>query len=366
MYNPFLERTKSAISALIKHVHTSENFRTALLDNALRCAAETPCFDLGIGAEQAPDRVAWRVIDHCAVVTRIYAIYEQFCSEMIREHLGLLQSRIPFSQLPDEIKASYRLGISKILEKKDGPRFGDIDLNRLVEGYHAALSDSKYTIEPRAMLMQEQNLRLPELQRYMKSCGIENMSSWIEKHRAVLAFFETGDRLTASAESELSEIIKYRNDAAHGSLDISDILHVNVLVEFCEFISALCEAISERVQLSGLLLLKDKGFVEKRGKLTESLRDGTVFIGKMTGGFEIGGTVYLCGESYCVERMVTSLQIEGQPHDRVLLEEAAELGMMFDIPAKKNVVLFRFNEAPPVPEQLVVAQMADESPTAEV
>ena len=104
--------------------------------------------------------------------------------------------------------------------------------------------------------MQEQNLRLPELQRFMSACGIDGTSSWIEQHRSVKSFFSSGDRLTASAESQLVELIKYRNDAAHGSIDISDILHQNVLIEFCEFVDVLCEALTERVQLSGLKLLE--------------------------------------------------------------------------------------------------------------
>ena len=167
---------------------------------------------------------------------------------MIREHLSLLQSKISFSDLPNSIQSSYRVGIAKILDRKDGPQFGDLDLGQLISGYNSALSGDDYTLEPRAMLMQEQNLRLPELQRFMSACGIDGVTTWVEQHRAVTAFFTSGGRLTASATSEMVELIKYRNDAAHGSIDISDILHLNVLIEFCEFVGVVCEALAERIQ----------------------------------------------------------------------------------------------------------------------
>jgi hypothetical protein len=70
----------------------------------------------------------------------------------------------------------------------------------------------------------------------------------------------------------MAELIKYRNDATHGSIDIGDILHVNVLIEFCDFVAAVSEALAERVQLAGLHSLKPHGHVRERGKVTEFLR----------------------------------------------------------------------------------------------
>lgn len=345
MYNAFLQRTAEAIFALGKHIQTSDRFRTAAFDDKLKCAALSPCFDPALtNRETMADSVQWRIIDHCAAVTRIYAIYEQFVHEMVREHLGLLQGILPFSQLPGAIQTSYRLGLSKILEKKDGPRYADLDLSKLVDGYGLALRGQAYSLEPRAILMQEQNLRLPELHRFMSASGIEGISAWIESHRAVRDFFQAADRLGASAEKELSELIKYRNDASHGSIDIGDILHVNVLLEFCDFILAVCEAIAERVQLAGLQALKPHGHVTERGRITESLKADTVGIGKMIGGFSKGLTVYLCGETYCLERQVVSLQLNGVDHETVRLGEGTEVGFMFDGPGKKNSIIMVIEE----------------------
>lgn len=340
MYNAFLQRTKETINALGKHIRTSDRFRAAVFDNSLTCTAGTPCFDPMLAStEAAPDRLEWRVIDHCAAVTRIYAIYEQFTHEMIREHLSLLQSRLAFSDLPLPIQSSYRLGIARILDKKDGPRYADLDLLELIGGYDKALHGLGYKLEPRAMLMQDQNLRLSELNRFMCACGVDGMAAWIEKHRLVVDFFASDDRLSGSAESQMAELVKYRNDAAHGSIDIGDILHPNGLIEFFEFVSCVCEAIAERVQLSGLQSLKLSNHAQERGKIAESLRGGTVAIGEMTGQFEVGSTIYLCGENYCLERSITSIQLEGVPHERINLTVATEIGLMLDAPGRKNAVI---------------------------
>lgn len=360
MYNAFLQRTKETIAALGKHIQTSDRFRAAVFDNVLKCASETPCFAPELGStETAPDRLEWRIIDHCAAVTRIYAIYEQFAHEMIREHLGLLQGRLLFADLPDQIRSSYRTGIAKILDKKEGPRFADLDLAQLISGYDRALTGKAYALEARAMLMQEQNLRLPELQRFMKACGIDDVVKWIEQHRAVQDFFAADDRLTASAASEMTELIKYRNDAAHGSIDISDILHVNVLIEFCDFIAAVCEALAERIQLAGLQSLKPHSYVKERGKVAESLKGDMVAVGPMTGPFKVGSTVYLCGDTYCLERSIVSLQLEGVSHNKVRLTTPTDLGMMFDAPGRKNAVIMMVE-----PVQALAVVDGDESNAA--
>lgn len=337
MYNAFLERTQEAISALRRHIHASDRFRTAVFEQTLRCAAAAPCFDPELGSiEAAPNRIEWRIIDHCAAVTRIYSIYEQFAHEMIREHLSLLQGRLAFNELPEKIRSSYRGGVAKILEKIGGPRFAALDVGQLIAGYHDALSGNPYTIEPQAMLMQEQNLRLPELDRFMRACGIDDVSGWVEAHPAVEAFFATGGRLNATAATEMAALIGYRNDAAHGSIDIGDILHINVLTEFCDFVGAVCEALAERVQLAGLRSLQPNGHVLERGKITESLKGGAVAIGKISGAVGVGNTVYLCGENYCLERTVTSLQVEGKQFENVDLGVPTEVGLMFDGAFKKN------------------------------
>lgn len=347
MYNAFLQRTKETIAALNKHIRTSERFRTAVFDSTLKCSTAPPCFDPMLGSIQlAPDAVEWRILDHCTAVTRIYAIYEQFAHEMIREHLGLLQGRLSFADLPQKIQVSYRQGISEILDKKDGPRFNDLNLEQLISNYDRALRGKSYTLEPRAMLMQEQNLRIPELERFMVACGIDGTTNWIEHHSAVRDFFSREDRIAASATREMAELIKYRNDAAHGSIDIGNILSVDGLIEFCDFVSAVCEALAERVQLAGLHTLREHGHALERGKVTESLRDGMVAIAEMTGSFKVGSTVYLCGQSYCLERSLTSLQLNGVSHVEVDLQSPTELGMRLDAPGRNNALIMSINPAP--------------------
>lgn len=347
MYAAFLEKTQKSIEALKRHLATSDAMRSAIHEKALSCKGIMPCFDASpLSIEVAPDRIEWRIIDHCAAVTRLYAIYEQFAQEMIREHLALLQKHVAFDDLAEDLKSAYRRGFASILEKKEGPRYGHLNLSSLVEQYSNALSGKPYNLEPLALLIQEQNLRLPELTRLFAASGIANINTWVDKHRSVKSFFEQGERLGASSEHELLELIKYRNDAAHGSINIDELPGLDYLYEFCDFISAVCKAISERVQMTGLECLLDRGGALHQGKVNQCIKSDKVLIGEMTGNFTVGDTIYLCGDDYCIEREVVSLQIDGVNHSEVFLEEPTELGLAIDKPGRKKAKIIAIVSAP--------------------
>lgn len=340
MYTAFLERTQQSIEALKQHLATSEAMRSAIQNNSLSCGGGPPCFNLpSLLSASAPDRLEWRKIDHCAAVTRIYAIYEQFAHEMIREHLALAQSHLAFPDLPNELIKSYRNGIATILEKKDGPRYGHLSLLDLIEQYHLGLSNEEYTLEPLALLNHEQNLRLPELARLFAACGMPSIDTWIKKYRSLQEFFDTAERLSGSAEHEMLELIKYRNEAAHGSINVDDILGLDYLYEFCDFVAVICEAISEFVQLKGLDLLIAGGAADFRGKVDECIKADRVLIGTMTGNFRIGDTIYLCGETYSVPREILNLQLEDADRSHVALSEPTEIGLEIDKWGRKKATV---------------------------
>ncbi len=340
MYGAFLARTQLAIEALVKHIQTSDRLRNAVLDNAIKCSASVPCFESDIvAAATAPDGVHWRIIDHCTAVTRIYAIYEQFVHEMIREHISLLQGRLAFSDLPQKIRDSYRRGLAKIIERIDGPRYQDVDLAQIISGYSGALSGGQYTIEPRAILMQEQNLRLAELHRFLGDSGIDGVQDWLSQHPSVRRFFSLGDRIAASVATELSELIKFRNDAAHGSISVSDIMGVGSLVEFCEFISAMCEAISELVQKAGLDELVRHNHARSVGRVESSLKDGLVAITNPSGSFLKGSTIYLCTPTQCVERTIVNIRINDEDFEQIQTDGKKEVGFLLDAPCRKGAVI---------------------------
>jgi hypothetical protein len=327
MYSAFVERTERSIDALRRHLITSDAMRSAIHDGLLVCKSEESSFDQRFSRDSAPTTSDWRVIDHGLAVTRIYVVYEQFAHEMIREHLVLMQNNIKFIDLPQNIQNSYRNGIAEILSKKDSSRYKDLDLTAIVTQYHNALTGGDYIFEAKAMLIHEQNLRLAELNRLFSGSGIGEIGGWIDRHRSLEEFFKKDSRLNASAEREMAQLVEYRNDASHGSVSVDNILALDYLLEFCDFIAALCDAISQLVQLIGLKFLSEAGRAITLGRVSELLKNNTVLIFEMKGKLSVGDTIYLKGNNYCFEREVISIQIDDVNQTRVDLAVPKEVGV---------------------------------------
>jgi hypothetical protein len=343
MYSAFLEKTSKRIAAVKQHLELSQQIRTTTEDGTLAQIANLDWASKLLSV--APDRLEWRLIDHCSAVTRIYAIYEQFAHEMIREHLSLVQKLLPYKNLSDELKATHRRGMSTILEKKDGPRYGHLNLLDLIREYNNALTEQPYALEPVAFLLQEQNLRLPELNRLFAGCGISDISTWIESSQPITQFFAQGGRLGGNAEHELRELINYRNDAAHGSIEISDLPGIDFLREFCDFTLAMCEAMAEKLLLESTNRLIDAGKASVCGKAKECLKDGEVIIIKVVGKLAVGDEVVFQGKNYCLLAKVTSLQIDNAPQESVELIGDTEVGIGLSSKCPKNARVIRLISA---------------------
>jgi hypothetical protein len=349
MYVGSLLRLEGSINAVKRHLQTSEALRGLVANRSLTCRASTPCFDVATLADEPPDTVEWRIIDHCSAVTRLYALYEQFAHELIREYVTFLEGNFRFNELEPEFKTYYRAGLGRILEKKDGPRYGALSLETLIENFHLALAgDDGYRLEPAALLIQEQNLRLPELSRLFKNCGIEGVQGWVAGHPDMETFFKDQNRVAAGPENELARLIDYRNEAAHGGQSVDDVVGLEVLQEFSDFTFRLCQVLAERAQLALLKKAEQKQLAVHHGSVTELRRQSTVIIAPMVGDLRIGQVIYLVGQSHCSRRTIISIRLDDVDKDRISTTEATEIGLGLDGRGKRGAKIVSMV----LPEQL--------------
>ncbi|WP_230968044.1 MAE_28990/MAE_18760 family HEPN-like nuclease [Nostoc sp. WHI] len=197
--------------------------------------------------QDIPKAREWRVYDHCAVVTRLYAIYERFVEELISDWLILLPGLYPrYSDLEETIRNNHQLGVGKLLTELNKNRYEHLSSKKVMQGlFYGTTGEKEYELLPDAFLIHEQNLRRETLERLFANAGISNAWAWVEKHRSIKYFLEEIRGNQNTAEGELNEFISYRNDAAHGFPD--DVLGASALLELCDFVDALSQALAELV-----------------------------------------------------------------------------------------------------------------------
>lgn len=296
-----------------------------------------------------PDINYWRVYEHCAVVTRLYAVYERFVENLISDWLQFLPDVCPdYLNLEDSIKNAHRSGVGRLLCNLDKPRFEHLTVEAVMRGLFDGITGGEtYKLLPDAFLLHEQNLWRKILEELFKSVGIQNSWHWVEKHRAIKQFIEEVRASDNTAEGELQLFISYRNDAAHGT-PVDNILKANALLQLCDFIENLCQALAELVLYHIITKQTIVGQAKCIGKITRWFPEPKAARAKVQEIILDGGTsLFLLNEqsSYCCLAKIESLMLEETLENWVAVEqvnatEEIEVGLKFNIEARKGLQIY--------------------------
>jgi hypothetical protein len=345
MHAALLTRSIDAISAVRKHISFSANLRSQVGADALVCkSGGAKCYDVGELLGESADVTSWRVIDHCAAVTRSYALFESFVLQILREYLAFLTKSYTFAELGPDFRAKYVRGLGKILSEHEKQRYQNLDVASVIAAASDALAGrAGYQLQAEALLRADQNLRMSEIQRLFAQCGLDNIEAWIGSHLAVKDFFSEESRLSETAVSELKQIVDYRNEAAHG--DVDDVLGAEVLVEFTHFFEALCKSINDFVQYDTLRRAKALGQATVVGVISERFREDIVVAKVRNATISVGDVLYVLGNNLTMTADIRSIHVNDVKVDSIVVVEETEVGLRIGVRAREGCELISF--APP-------------------
>ena len=345
MFDQLLRETRMNINTVHSMIYTNENLRNIIFtEDTVRQQLEYN-FQFADLVKNTPNEIDWKVYDHCATVTRLYAIYERFVEDIISEWLRLLPELVSsYSKLENKIQTTHREGVGRLLLDLNKSRFQHLSAEKVVQSLLSGVTDSQpYELLPEAFLLYEQNLRKEQLEKLFPSVGIENSWKWIKNHRSIKNFVEeiTGDQSTA--EAELKKLIDYRNDAAHGAVSIDEILGTQELLDLTSFVKALCKALIELVTYYVISRKEVIGTAKNIGKITEWFskpKAAVATINNIT--LSVGDQIWLVNESnsYCQLAKIESLKLDDISQTTINIGSETEVGLRFNTEARQGLSLY--------------------------
>lgn len=327
MYDALVERNTGALAALREHISFSDRVRAQVGKEEVKAI---------VGAHA--DLTAWRVIDHCSAITRTYALFEGFVMQLLKEYLAYVSTSRKFADLGGDFKIRYTRGIGQILVDQNKIRYKNFDIDLLISDLTKAIAgENVYTIHSAALLRTESNLRMAELDRIFAHCGLDGIKSWIDRHPSVIDFFQSEQRLSQTAESELQQIVEYRNEAAHGEVD--QVLGAEVLVEFTTFFETLAVGIAGFVRM--MIVKQNRAFGKLRvlGKITEKYHDDIIVAKITNASLAIGQEIYILGKEKILIGKIGSIQINDVNHQEFTVLDETEVGLTIGVNAKAGYEL---------------------------
>ena len=354
MFEGLLNNLKDEIKTIRSIINISEKLREIIADNPSQLNTE----DLKYLQANAPLGDKWLVNDHCSSITRLYALYENFVENLVRDWIILLpQLYSCYQDLPESVRNKHQTGCATLLGNENKRnRFDSLSERDIIKNLFDTeyKNTTKYNLTSAAFLLHEANLRKDQLTRLLVDAGISATDSWqwIENHKKVKNFIDNNSR--GSVENELKNFIELRNNSAHGK-EIDTVLNANELLQLCDFVEAICQAMSELVLYCFVDRKKKIGKLQKLGEIVNWYQQKKACAIKISDEpqepnkrLEVGKKVFLVSENkkICQNAIIESIQInkngKNTPRRRIPIREIkdSEIGLKFDKESQKGLEVY--------------------------
>lgn len=346
MFQELLSKAKNNIFTVRYIIKTNENLRRIVSSNIDKQFTKSDDYLelLKEIKQDVPEMTEWRIYDHCAAVTKLYAIYENLVEDSIREWLSLLpQLYLNYIDLEERIRNTHKLGVGRLLLDLNKNRYDHLTIEDVLNGLYIGINNqTNYELLPDAFLFHEQNLRRDILDKLLADAGISNSWAWIDKHKSITNFVKEVRGSQNTAEGELNELISYRNDAAHGT-SIDDFLRSNALLELCDFVESLCQSLNDLFVYQVIRQKIKNGEATKIGKITEWFNKPKAGVAKVNNTtLYVKCNLYLVSQniSWCQSAIIESIEVDDNSVEEINVDSEIEVGLKFDVDAREGLDLY--------------------------
>jgi len=317
----------------------------------------------------APNRLVWQIYDHCAALTRLYAVYETFVEELATEYLRLLPALYEqYEKLPDPILRQHRIGIAQILLKVgDAGPYRELQERDVVAHLADGLAgDRPYALLPNAFFIDRQNYRLDALVRLFGCLGVGELSGRLHRHPVLQRFLREQRGESTTLDAELSAFVQRRNEAAHSHVD--EIIGLDEFHSLAEFVRLLSYALAELLSLEVISHRVTLGQATACGVVEETHYDGFVVVARMEAVSLAKGDelLILHNAEFVAPAAIESLQVNDLDCDHLNASEGQKVGIRLSARCISGNILARFaaptQSTPPQLGLFIAEEFPDSEP----
>jgi len=283
------------------------------------------------------------MFDHCAAITRVYALFEKAVADLVEEYLLLLPKIQPtYSQLDSEVRVNYRVGVGAILGKwksDAASRYSHLAESAIAAGLTDGLRNQPYSLLADAFLTDTDNYRADTLKKLFKRCGFDDAFASVAKNDEVQEFCRL-NLGTETAESYLNEFVRTRNDAAHGSTTTTS--SVKQICDYADFVILVVKVLASVLRSRTIRDGVSTGHSLLVGKVIHRFSDNIVGIEAVSAGPIAAGDILFAGAKQIDPVTVLRLQIEETTHEVIALSPGLQFAVKLDKRIPENSGLYRW------------------------
>lgn len=197
-----------------------------------------------------------KIFDYNANIISLYGYWEQYIEAVIKEYLAELKRLNSGNDAKNEtIRFRYRNSIIDLFHKITGnsPKFRHLTNETLVNAMYVGFSQKQNNYIPEAFFQSGGNYNYAETSDCLRRLGFSSIDNELKFYPDLKRYFTsqgfTEDTLkNASADtlySKLNNLVIYRNEIAHGGSDGSNLLSLEVIMDYIAFMKSFASSITE-------------------------------------------------------------------------------------------------------------------------
>ncbi len=285
--------------------------------------------------KESPAKSVWALYDHCAAVTRLYAIFEDFVDSIVKEYLEALPGIYPsYINLPATVINQHRLGVAQILSKLgDKGLFKHLSERDALTGISEGNLGRDYVLLPDAFLTDTQNYRVDQVNQVFSYLDIVNIWAGVEKHRALLQYMLSRDS-NETPRTILNKLVEDRNFASHSS--VSYVMSTPELISLASFLEAAVLAISEIVRKKCISLECAFGMRLEQFHVLHTYSNQIAGVRFLGGNIKIGDSLLVLAGDGAYLAQVTSIRNGSTVLENAGCDVYPELGLGLDVGVRKG------------------------------
>jgi hypothetical protein len=291
----------------------------------------------------APTKLTWQVFDHCAAITRVYALFEKAVCELVELYLAILPRISPaYEKLDERIRHKHRTGVGQILTKwsDSSPLYSNLAEKDLVAGLADGLRAMPYTLLADAFLVDPDNFWASALGRLFCGLGFDNAFGWVRNSAEIAEFCRTNLSGSETADSFLDSFVRSRNEAAHGT--VGTIASVKEIGDYCDYTALVLEALASLLRSQLIRAGVAGGCSLRVGVVLHSFSENIVGV-ESTAQWTIRLDDRLYGGKKQIDPItVVSIRIGTVDHSEIALSPTVQFGVKLDKKIAAGSYIYRW------------------------
>lgn len=292
-----------------------------------------------------------RIFEYKAAIISLYGLLERFIEVWIKEYLDAISNIISeYTQIDEKIREQhFELSIRLIttLISRENAKYQHLTKEDVLRKLNECIVNPlAYKINTEAFVLLSGNLKHNKIVELFNKLSID-LNNGLKTNQTLIDYFKDeqiseniANLKTDSLYNRINELVDRRNEIAHGSEAVDNILGYSVFEEYIQFLEKYCQAIFEILSEE---IIKQES-VHKFQKIEKVIR----VINNHILAFEIEKYEIKIGDKIIVKtaegrffkKTILEIQKDNIRYDHIIIDEKTKIAVSVDPKIKKNQEFF--------------------------